>query len=319
MKKHLWREYFSFTRRERIGILALVFLIVAVAILPVFFRTPSFPNDPKAKAEWEKGVALLQRMQQDSSRAQVSTKQATRRDSTWKRDFDQHDLFTFDPNTLTAEGWKKLGVKEKTVATILHYIEKGGRFSEPSDIAKIYGLSPRMVQSLMPYVRIAPAKGNEQTFHKADRNYPEVERKNYSGRSDYHSIEICTADTNAWQALPGIGSKLSARIVHFREKLGGFYSVEQVGETFGLPDSTFQKIKRLLLCSQPVLTKIDINVADAATMSKHPYISWPVANSVVRYRQEHGNFAAVEDVKKVQAMTEEVFVKLRPYLSTGQE
>ncbi|NJL77073.1 MAG: helix-hairpin-helix domain-containing protein, partial [Saprospiraceae bacterium] len=33
------------------------------------------------------------------------------------------------------------------------------------------------------------------------------------------------------------------RIVKFREALGGFASVEQVAETYQLPDSTFQKIK----------------------------------------------------------------------------
>jgi len=31
-------------------------------------------------------------------------------------------------------------------------------------------------------------------------------------------------------ALPGIGSKLADRIVKFREKLGGFYSISQIGK-----------------------------------------------------------------------------------------
>jgi DNA uptake protein ComE-like DNA-binding protein len=42
------------------------------------------------------------------------------------------------------------------------------------------------------------------------------------------SVDINSADTSAFIALPGIGSKLAARIVNFRDKLGGFYSIEQV-------------------------------------------------------------------------------------------
>jgi competence ComEA-like helix-hairpin-helix protein len=57
-------------------------------------------------------------------------------------------------------------------------------------------------------------------------------------------VDINTADTTTWIALPGIGSKLSQRIVNFREKLGGFYKVEQVGETFGLADSTFKRLNQ---------------------------------------------------------------------------
>ena len=68
--------------------------------------------------------------------------------------------------------------------------------------------------------------------------------KSYAAR--YSIIDVNTADTTAFISLPGIGSKLAARIITFREKLSGFYSVEQIGETYGLPDSTFQKIKQYL-------------------------------------------------------------------------
>ncbi|MEI9908826.1 MAG: hypothetical protein WDO71_03640 [Bacteroidota bacterium] len=37
-------------------------------------------------------------------------------------------LFHFDPNTIDEEGWKKLGLKEKTIHTIQNYLRKGGHF-----------------------------------------------------------------------------------------------------------------------------------------------------------------------------------------------
>jgi competence protein ComEA len=72
--------------------------------------------------------------------------------------------------------------------------------------------------------------------------------------------------------LPGIGSKLSQRIIAFRNKLGGFYSVEQVGETYRLPDSTFQKIKPKLILGNNNVKQININAASIDEMKAHPYL-----------------------------------------------
>ena len=103
-------------------------------------------------------------------------------------------------------------------------------------------------------------------------------------------IDINTADTSAFISLPGIGSKLAARIVNFRDKLGGFYSIDQVGETFGLPDSTFQKIKQYLKLENTSIKKININTATVDELKAHPYIKYSVANPIIAYRNEHGPF-----------------------------
>jgi competence ComEA-like helix-hairpin-helix protein len=116
--------------------------------------------------------------------------------------------------------------------------------------------------------------------------------------------------------LPGIGSKLANRIIRFRDKLGGFYSVEQVGETYGLPDSTFQKIKPFLILGDRPLVRININTADAATLKEHPYIGWTAARALVAYRAQHGPFSTIEDVEKVSPILADQIKRLIPYLST---
>jgi len=118
----------------------------------------------------------------------------------------------------------------------------------------------------------------------------------------------------AWIALPGIGSKLAARIVTFRERLGGFYSIKQVADTYGLPDSTFSKIEPLLQCDHSAVRQIDINVADANALKQHPYIRWNIANAIVQYRAQHGNFKTLEDLQQLALITPEIFEKIKPYL-----
>lgn len=71
-------------------------------------------------------------------------------------------------------------------------------------------------------------------------------KKDRYKKPNYTTIDINTADTTAFIALPGIGSKLANRIVSFRSKLGGFNSVEQIREVYGLKDSVFQLIYPML-------------------------------------------------------------------------
>ena len=100
-----------------------------------------------------------------------------------------------------------------------------------------------------------------------------------------------------WQKLKGMGPALSKRIVGYRSNLGGFYAIEQVAETYNLPDSTFQKIRTQLKLSQPTqLSKININTATEAELSFHPYIGKKEAKWIVAFRQQHGNYRSIHDV-----------------------
>ena len=93
--------------------------------------------------------------------------------------------------------------------------------------------------------------------------------------------------------------------------------MEQIGETFGLADSTFQKIKPQLSISNIALKKININTADIEEMKNHPYLRYAISNAIVRFRSQHGNFLAVEDIKKIMTITADVFNKVAPYLTVG--
>ena len=310
-------EYLSFTRKERKGIIAIVVLILLFITLPFLF--PFFiTSKPVDHTAFEKEIAELKLMEDSSTRF-------------LKRNYDNDnyighyqpseknyyskalkgELFYFDPNTLPVEGWIKLGVKEKTANTIQNYLSKGGRFYKPEDIGKIWGLREDEVKRLLPYVKIEakPAADYDK--------YPNSEKGKTFEKSKYtiSTVDINNADTSAFIALPGIGSQLAARIITFREKLGGFYKVDQVAETYGLPDSTFQKIKSKLVITKSDVKKLDINTATGDELKVHPYLRYNIANAIVQYRLQHGNFSGVSDIKKIMLITDEIYNKAAPYLT----
>ena len=90
--------------------------------------------------------------------------------------------------------------------------------------------------------------------------------------------------------------------------------MEQVGETFGLADSSFQKLKQYLVVNTFQLRKINVNTASLETLKAHPYIRYAIASAIIAYRDEHGLFSTIADIKKVQVISDELFNKLLPYL-----
>ena len=147
-------------------------------------------------------------------------------------------LFTFDPNTLDENGFRKLGLPEKTVHTLINYRNKGGHFYKPEDLSKIYGLSDADAQRLIPYVKIAGTKKDKESYQPAQ---PEYAAKKVV--SDDFKLDINKATAEDWKKFPGIGDGIANRIVKFRYSKGGFTSVDDVAKTYGISDSLFQTIK----------------------------------------------------------------------------
>ena len=314
MWKKIFSNYFTFTKKERRGTIVLLLLIMFFIALPFLYPLFIKPK-PTDASTFKNEIVTLKIKQQDT------VKQFTQRnfdeenyqnyyqpsEKNYTKNF-KGELFYFDPNTATTADWQRLGLRDKTIATIQNYLSKGGRFYKPEDIGKIWGLHPDEVQRLIPYVQITPKENN---YPKKD-----YETKTFDKPKNTISvIDINNADTTTLIALPGIGSKLAQRIINFRDKLGGFYKAEQVAETFGLPDSTFQKIKPRLTINNLTIKQFNINTASVDEMKTHPYIRYNIANAIVQYRSQHGNFLSVADIKKIMMVTEDVYNKVAPYLS----
>jgi competence protein ComEA len=128
-------------------------------------------------------------------------------------------------------------------------------------------------------------------------------------------VEINSADTSALIALPFIGSRLAARIVLFRERLGGFVTVSQLKEVYGLNDTAYQAIRPYLTCNPSLIHKLKINEAAPDSLRMHPYIRWHLAKLLVNYRSNHGSFKKIDDLLLVETVNDSLLQKLQPYIS----
>ena len=245
MRKGFWKDYFSFTIRERSALLVLLLIIVVFIFLPGFFA-------PKFK---DVTVDTALQLKLDSITSTLANTQPARNPDI--ADFNSENKspalaggelhpFDFDPNTLPAQGFRKMGLRDKIIQTILSYRNKNGVFRQPDDIRKIYGLTAEEADQLIPFIKIG--SGAAATPGKATAFVD----KNGISPKQQKTIDINAATEEEWKSLPGIGDVLSKRIDKFRNAVNGFKAVEDVKKTYGLTDSTYQVILPYLAIGEKV-------------------------------------------------------------------
>lgn len=308
--KSFVKDYLLVSKKERSGALFLVILGLAIIFLPRFF---SKSGEGVITTDDSALMAIIDTIKSVESNQTAYEEEGNSNQFTpgpsLSSSFINGELFTFDPNHLDAEGWKRLGLNDRTIKTLLNYRTKGGKFYKPEDVKKIWGLPPAFYNRIAPYIQIAGSRNISSYKTEFPKTaYSKSERK-------ISAVPINEADTGAFIALPGIGAKLAFRIVNFRDKLGGFYSIDQLRETYGLPDSTFQKIKPYLQVNPAVVKKININTATKDELKAHPYIRWNIANVIVEYRAQHGPFKNLDELKNIVLIDDALFTKLSPYLT----
>ena len=216
----------------------------------------------------------------------------------------QAELFSFDPNTATENDLQRLGLPQWTVQSILRYRSKGGKFRRVQDFQKIFNLSEEDFARLEPYINIGAAAAAAQPGAPAASKWPAKK-----------PVDINLADVEAWNTLPGIGEKRAQQLVNYREKLGGFLSIDQVGQMYNLPDSVFQAIRPLLLLENRDIRKINLNTVSVTDLDAHPYFSRKQAELIVNFRTQHGPYHSVEDIDKIIPFTDKAWLaKVKVYL-----
>ena len=197
-----------------------------------------------------------------------------------------------DPNQVDHDILKKLAVPDRVADNWIKYIGAGGQINSRRDLARIYGMKEVLLSDLEEHI-IWP---------------PPEEKKEY-----FLQIEINTATIYDWQKLRGIGPVLSKRIVKFRSLLGGFHSVDQVGETYGVNDSLFRAIRPHLHQSQQP-EQLHINTLSADQLAAHPYISYKEAEILTLFREQNGPFRQPMDLLRTEIVDSLWLKRLSPYL-----
>lgn len=305
------KDFFYFSRNQRVGIIILLLLILlAMAgtfLMPYFLPKGSLDTDNQFISEVKSFENSLRERENKWSKKQNFQKGNNNYYSK-----ETYSLFLFDPNTADSATFVKLGIKPYIAKNILKYRNKGGKFKSTESFAKVYGITPEKFEELKPYISIKEDNRKISKDNKEDRN-PATSLD--SDKKQNIILELNSADTAELRQIKGIGTSFAKRIVGYRKVLGGYYSVEQLKEVYGIKPEMYEQIRSSFTVNSSDIHKINVNTASIERLKSHPYIkTFQRARDIYEYRRKKVKLKSMDDLKELSTFTDDELKKLGHYL-----
>ena len=197
---------------------------------------------------------------------------------------------------------------------ILRYRSKGGKFHKAEDFRKIYGMTEKQYQTLLPYIHITPedtetrtvqlysspaSNDSAVTFRIAPEKYP-------SGTL----VDLNRADTTELKKIPGIGSGIARLIIGYRQRLGGFYNITQLQEIH--LDTT--QLQSWFSIDTRAIHLINLNRSSIERLRHHPYINFYQAKAFVEYRKKKGDLHSLKPFALYEEFSDTDLEKISHYV-----
>ena len=297
MPRNFLNNYFGFNKQQRNGLFVLTvisFLLLLIRITyPLFIKPDSIAlfNLPLIEKKLDSSL----------NKSNAFTKYRPTKQNPLQ-------LFVFDPNKVTLEQLKQLGLKEKTAQIFIKFRNNGFVFKQKKDLQKVYGITDKFYTQLEPYILI-DVEPAAQKFKKQEEQKPVNAPV---AKQILKKIELNTADSSSLVALDGIGPGFTKRILKYRAILGGFTAIEQLKEVYGFSDELYEKVKDNFYVEASALKKINLNKDDFKTLNKHPYLSFEITKIIFEWRRKTTiNSTNLKDILNDNTL----YQKLLPYVS----
>ena len=301
-KSHI---HFLLTPQQWLGIAIIAVLVAGTMGLLHFFAPVPTPSTSLVTDSIKHDFSLHQAQQDSLQKAQWK--------KVYPRDTISIQLHPFDPNSADSITLVHLGFNPWQASNILKYRAKGGRYRRASDLKRLYGMTDSMYQCLLPYVcidTIALVQRND-SLHPTHSRYASHKRDTL--------LNLRTADTTELQLIRGIGSYRARQIVHYRQSLGGFASVDQLTEIPALSALLCDSLSRDSLLSHffldsVIVVPLRVNTMRPEQLHRHPYLSFSQAQSLYELRRRRLYLDSIEQLRSLETFTDSDIQRLRPYL-----
>lgn len=283
----IFKSYFQYSKSQRSGIFLLVMLCV-ICQLAFFYLGPSMENSEDS--EKQKWISLQSKV--DSLKVE-------------KQNYIPK-TYPFNPNFITDYKGSKLGMSVAEIDRLLNFRKTNQYVNSASEFQKVTQVSDSLLSTISPYFKF-PDWVNKR---KAN-NFKPFEKK----AEKIVLLDINHATKEDLIKIYGIGPALSDRILKQKELFGGFVSMKQMDNIWGLSPEVIENLNKYFrVTALPRIKKIDINNASIKELMLFPYFKYALAKSIVTYRSMNGDFKNSEDLTKINDFPSEKLDIISLYL-----
>ncbi len=291
------KNYFNFTKSQKVGVIALSCIILIQIVLLNSSKIRTVPNP----------IVV------DDSKYLFKSKTAKEPFNKQKEQGKKINYFVFNPNTFKVDDWINFGFSPKQAQSIVKYKNKIKGFKTKNDLKKVYVISDEKFKELEPFINIDESSNNSNGKVNSKPNNFNNNKKNNFKKFEIIA-DLNTSSIDNLKQVVGIGEYTAKNIIKHRNKIGGYHSINQLKEVYGITDKNLELIKQQVSIDESKIITLNVNQLTIQQLKKHPYISWNLAQAIVEQR-ENGKLDNLQFlVDKNQLLTQEELLNLLPYI-----
>ena len=269
--------YLIFSREQRKGIFVLFGIIIVLQMLYFFGDFSMLVKEFPEKQKWL------------SLQSQIDSMKMEKKESP--------KIYLFNPNFITDYKGYKLGMSVQEIDRLLAFRKENKYVNSAKEFQNVTQVSDSLLNAIAPLFKFPDWVNNKKQF----KSYKRYSNEAFAEKEKIVFIDINKATKEDLIKIYGIGEAIFLRILKQKENLGGFVSMEQMKDVWGLSPEVIENLnthfKVLVL---PNFKKIDINNASLKELSQFSYFRYPLAKEIVTYRSMNGDIKNIEDLTKIK-------------------
>lgn len=285
------KSHFALTRSQQNGIFVLVILIIVFQIILVF---DFYPENHSHSSE--------------DTRVEMYRRQLDSLNNIPNSIVKKDTIYPFNPNYITDFRGYQIGMSLDEIDRLMAYRNSGKWVNSPEDFQKVTGVSDSLLKVISPSFRF-PEWTQRSNSVKAQPN------------TTITSSPVAVTDLNSASAedlktVNGVGEVLSARIVKYRQSIGGFLDQNQLHDVYGLSPEVIESILlKFKIINRPDIEKKDINIINEAELSELPYFNYELAKKLISYRKLHEGIRSFDELSKIDGFPYDKIDRIKLYLT----
>lgn len=282
------KSHFNFNRQQRSGIF---FLLTVLVVLQLGYFGLKYYHASSSVSLFELDVENQKKFDSLVLVANTSEKVSQR---------------LFNPNYISDFKGYTLGMSPVQMDRLHQFRAQDKFVNSTEEFQKVTGVSDSLLNTFSPFFKFPDWAKNMEKATKVNPKKQSIEKVK----------DLNLVSANDLKRIRGIGEKLSARIIKFRDGLGGFLVNEQLYDVYGLEPEVVQRtLQHFQVLDPPDIKKININTADEDELTSLIYLRYNVAKSIVMYRKENGAFTSKDDLFNVPEFPMNKIDRIALYLS----
>jgi DNA uptake protein ComE-like DNA-binding protein len=271
------KQFFKFSKEQQTGIVILFAIIVILQLVFYFSDFSSDKIENPEKQEWLSLQSQIDSLKKENPKLLQKT-------------------FLFNPNFISDYKGYKLGMSVQEIDRLLAFRKENKFVNSAKEFQNVTKVSNSLLSTIAPFFKFPVWV----SYKNNSRGYKNTSSPAFTKKEKIVQVDINQATKEDLIKINGIGEAISIRILTQKEKLGGFLSMEQLKEIWGLsPEVILNLNSHFAITKAPSLHKIDINNASLKELSQFFYFKYDLARQIVKYRSMNGDFKNIEDLIKI--------------------